>query len=54
MRLIQLQRAGERRVAAVEEPKLRLLKEGVCHTIYDLAAKTAKEVGELVAAAEEH
>ena len=51
MRLIQLQRAEERRVAAVDEPKLRLLNGIVCRTIYDLAAKTAEEGGSLAAAA---
>ncbi len=52
MRLVQLQRAGERSVAAVENDTLRLLERGVCRSVYELATKVANEGGTLQASAE--
>ncbi len=52
MRLIQLQRLGERRVAAIEDRELRLLDEGACRSIYELATKAVNDSETLTASAE--
>jgi hypothetical protein len=48
-RLVQLKRDGERRVALVEEPHLRLLND--CHSVYELANASASRGEKLSRAA---
>jgi hypothetical protein len=51
MRLVQLQGPGGRRVAIVEEPRLRLLDR--CSSVYDLASTALRENVSLLHAAEQ-
>ena len=51
MRLVQLSGRLGRRVAVVEEPRLRLLER--CATIYDLASDCLREGSSLLAGVEE-
>ena len=47
LRLVQIQKAGERRVAAVEEPRLQLLRD--CDSVYALAQEAITAGGKLTA-----
>jgi len=51
-RLVQLQRGAERRVALVDEPTLRLLRD--CDSVYSLAQSAIAASRSLVALIEEH
>ena len=48
MRLVQLSNAGRRRVAAVEEPRLRLLDAESVYSLADAAIRTGVKLSEMV------
>ena len=48
MRLVQLSNAGRRRVAAVEEPRLRLLDAESVYSLADSAIRAGVKLSEMV------